>query len=101
MPSGGKNDQVDVATHFGKNLVRHRKRACLSQEELGLRASLHRTEIGQLERGERLARIDTLLKLACALSVPPGDLLAGITWAPAVVTHGEFWVRAVEPEADL
>jgi transcriptional regulator with XRE-family HTH domain len=90
---------VDVAAHFGRNLVRHRKRASLSQEELGARASLHRTEIGYLERGERLARIDTLVKLASALSIPPGDLLAGIAWTPAVMTRGEFWVRAVEPAA--
>jgi DNA-binding XRE family transcriptional regulator len=98
MPDGGKNRRVDVAAHFGRNLVRQRKRANLSQEELGLRASLHRTEIGHLERGERLARIDTLVKLADALSIPPGDLLAGIVWTPAVVTRGEFWVRAAEPE---
>jgi transcriptional regulator with XRE-family HTH domain len=91
---------MDVAGHFGQNLIRHRRRADLSQEELGALASLHRTEIGQLERGTRLARIDTLVKLASALSIPPGDLLAGIVWTPAVVTRGEFWVRAVEPEVD-
>ena len=100
MSGAGKNGRVDVAAHFGRNLVRQRKRASLSQEELGTLASLHRTEIGYLERGERLARIDTLVKLACALSIPPGDLLAGIAWAPAVVTRGEFWVRAAEAEVD-
>lgn len=43
---------------------RIRGRIGFSQEEVGLRAGLHRTEIGLLERGERLACIDTLLKLA-------------------------------------
>ena len=53
-----------------ENLARCRNRADLSQEELGVRASLHRTEIGLLERGMRVARIDTLIKLAGALGDP-------------------------------
>jgi transcriptional regulator with XRE-family HTH domain len=71
---------VDIAAHFGDNLARQRKRADLSQEELSLRASLHRTEISQLERGLRIARIDTLIKLKDALEVSADDLLVGITW---------------------
>jgi transcriptional regulator with XRE-family HTH domain len=95
-----QNDgRMDVAAHFGRNLLHHRKQANLSQEELGVLASLHRTEVGQLEQGTRLARIDTLVKLASALSISPGDLLAGIAWNPAVVTRGEFWVKAAESEA--
>lgn len=62
----------------------------LSQEELGFRASLHRTEISQLEKGVRLARIDTLVKLAGALSVPPGDLLKGMAWSLAARVSGAF-----------
>jgi len=85
--------QVDVAACFGENLTRYRKRANLSQEELGFRASLHRTEIGQLERGVRLARIDTLIKLAGALEVPPGDLLKGMAWTPGGTKIGRFKIR--------
>jgi transcriptional regulator with XRE-family HTH domain len=81
---------VDVAARFGENLTRCRKLADISQEELGIRASLHRTEIGILERGARCPRIDTLVKLAGALSVPPGDLLEGIVWEPGSATAGEF-----------
>lgn len=60
----------DIAAQFGTNLARRRKRAHLSQEELAVRASLHRTAIGQLERGERTARIDTLVN-SPALSISP------------------------------
>jgi transcriptional regulator with XRE-family HTH domain len=91
---------VDVATHFGHNLTHQRKRANLSQEELGVRASLHRTEIGHLERGTRLARVDTLVKLAGALSIQPGDLLVGIVWSPVVISRGELWVKRDEPETE-
>ena len=72
----------DCAAGFGENLRRTRRRVGLSQEELGWRSSLHRTEVGLLERGARTPRIDTLIKLACALGVEPGVLLAGIDWMP-------------------
>lgn len=81
---------ADVAGRFGENLIRCRKRAKLSQEELGFRASLHRTQIGVLERGGRLPRIDTLVKLAGALSVSPGELLEGIVWRPGTASVGGF-----------
>lgn len=81
---------VDFAARFGSNLARCRERAKLSQEELGFRASLHRTEIGMLERGARLARVDTLVKLAGALEVPASELLEGLDWTPGGTLIGEF-----------
>jgi transcriptional regulator with XRE-family HTH domain len=45
---------VNVATQFSENLLLIRRRAGLSQEELGFRASLHRTEICELERATRI-----------------------------------------------
>lgn len=85
---------IDIAAQFGDNLVRQRKRADLSQEELSVRASLHRTEISQLERGLRIARIDTLIKLSFSLEVAPSELLAGITWSPGDVRRGTFVDRS-------
>lgn len=81
---------MDVAACFAENLVRCRKRADLSQEALGVRASLHRTEISLLERGTRIPRIDTLVKLAGALSISPCDLLDGIAWRPGSASVGGF-----------
>ena len=83
---------MDVAARFGKNLVRCRTRAEMSQEELAHNSSLHRTEIGLLERGARIPRIDTLVKLAGALSVPPSELIEGIDWKPGRFTAGSFSV---------
>jgi transcriptional regulator with XRE-family HTH domain len=88
---------VEIATRFGKNLARCRKRAGMSQEEVGVRASLHRTEIGLLERGERLPRIDTALKLCGALGVPLNDLIEGIDWTPGKSSRGTFSVAAGDP----
>jgi transcriptional regulator with XRE-family HTH domain len=95
---------MDIAARFGENLTRCRKRADMSQEELAIRASLHRTEIGMLERGIRVARVDTLVKLAGALSVPASELIDGIDWTPGGTRTGQFKftvvsaVGAAEPE---
>jgi len=88
--------QVDaVARRFGDNLRRVRRREGLSQEELAIRASLHRTEIGKLENTERVPRVDTLIQLAGAMAVPPGELLDGIDWVPGPKPEGTFTVSPV------
>ena len=84
---------IDFAARFGDNLARCRKRADLSQEDLSHLTSLHRTEISQLERGLRLCRIDTLVKLAASLDVSADALLAGITWSPGDYRPGGFVER--------
>lgn len=84
------NSPNDLARRFGETLTLTRRRADLSQEELGFMASLHRTEIGELERGSRLPRLDTIIKLSGALSVPPGDLLKGMAWTAGRARLGCF-----------
>lgn len=65
--------------YFGKTLAAERKKAGLSQEQLGDRAGLHRTEVSLLERGLREPRLETLLKLARGLEVQPATLIAEIS----------------------
>lgn len=80
----------DIAARFGDNLVRARRSADMSQDALSVGASVHRTEISQLERGLRIPRIDTLVKLAATLEVDPAELLAGISWKPGSYRPGGF-----------
>jgi transcriptional regulator with XRE-family HTH domain len=84
----------EVAREFGRNLLVARRRADLSQEDLSFRAGLHRTVVGQLERGKRDPRVSTVIKLAGALSVPPGDLLKGMAWSAGAMRTGRFVVRS-------
>jgi len=81
---------MDVAARFGDNLKRQRKLADLSQDELAYKASLHRTEISQIERGLRQPRADTIIKLAGSLEVDPSVLFEGIAWEPGAVRCGQF-----------
>lgn len=84
---------MNVAKRVGANVAAHRERVGISQEELAWRAGLHRTAIGLLERGERVPRVDTLLKLAGAMDAAPADLLSGVVWEPGDVRYGRFTPR--------
>src|ERR1700742_1073350 len=79
-----------VAKRIGWNLHRARRLEGLSQEELGQRASLHRTEIGNLENGRRIPMSDTVIKLAGAMAIDPGVLLDGVVWGPVASRSGAF-----------
>jgi transcriptional regulator with XRE-family HTH domain len=81
---------MDIAERFGGNLLGVRQSRRLSQEELARRASTHRTQVSLMESGNRLPRLDTLVKLAGALEVPVSVLLDGITWEPGVTDAGGF-----------
>lgn len=60
---------------LGSNLRAARKKLKLTQEEIGERSGVHPTEISRIEAGKRDPQVSTLLKLAKALEVPPGQLL--------------------------
>jgi transcriptional regulator with XRE-family HTH domain len=83
-----------VAERFAENLRRVRRREGLSQEQLAIRASLHRTEVGKLERAGRVCRVDTLIQLAGAMAIPPGELLQGIDCVPGPEPSGAFVLGA-------
>lgn len=83
---------MTVAEQFGENLTRLRERSGLTQEEAGIRADLHRTEISQLERGLRCPRADTIAKLVGTLGAEVGEFFEGIAWTPAQVRPGNFEV---------
>ena len=50
----------------------------LSQEALAERAGIHRTYVGDVERGERNVSLENIFAIAEALQVAPGDLLKPI-----------------------
>jgi len=54
-----------------------RERAGLTQEALGHRVGFDPIEINRIDRGRRNVGLLTTIKLAKALDIAPGDLLAG------------------------
>jgi len=63
---------------FGENVRRLRSTKELSQEALAELASLHRTYVGAIERGERNVSLQNIVKLARALGVAPSKLMDGM-----------------------
>lgn len=71
---------MEIRERFAVNLRKARQKKKISQEELGFRCDLHRTEISLLERGGREPRLGTIAKLASALDTTPEQLFEGIQW---------------------
>lgn len=64
---------------LGDRVRARRKALSLSQEKLGEVCGLHRTYIGQVERGEVNVTIRNLVALASGLGVDVGELVQGLT----------------------
>lgn len=78
-----------LGERFGANLVWFRHQAGLTQQELADRVGMNRVNLGVLERGRRLPRLDTILKLVAGLGVRNCDLVAWMWWDPARHEHYE------------
>ncbi len=62
---------------LGLNIKKLRKEQNLSQEKLAELASLHRTYIGAIERGERNVSLENIVSIGKALKTEPDKLLEG------------------------
>lgn len=82
-----------LGSRFGANLRRARRRADLTQVQLARLVELHRNDVGQLERGRRLPRLDTILKLSAGVRDSPCVLLGGLSWYPGHYVEGAFCVE--------
>jgi transcriptional regulator with XRE-family HTH domain len=71
---------MTVSEQLGLNLRKARRRACMSQDELSRRTGLHHTEISLLERGGRIPRLDTCIRILQGTGGDPRDLVEGIAW---------------------
>ena len=60
---------------LGETIRSYRKSAHLSQEELAEKSDLHHNYIGEVERGEKAATIDTMLKISKVLGIKVRDLV--------------------------
>ena len=63
---------------LGKHIASRRKEKGFSQEGFAEACDLHRTEMGLLERGKSIPRLDTLLAVSEGLGITVSTLLQGI-----------------------
>ena len=71
-----RNTGDSARTRLARHLRALRAARGLSQEALADLAALHRTYVGSIERRERNVSLDNIEKLAVALGVDIGELLA-------------------------
>lgn len=74
-PARTKEPRSPALAALGDAIVGCRERAGLSQEELADRADMHPTALGRIERGDRNLTFGTLVRVAAALGVRPGQLV--------------------------
>lgn len=74
-PASKTSKRQSAKVLFGVRLRTAREELALSQEELAENAGLHRTYIGQVERGERNISADSMEKLADAINRPLWEML--------------------------
>ena len=65
---------IEIAKAVGQRIRNYRTRAGYSQEQLAEMSGCHPTYIGQLERGEKNATIESIDKIATALNLPMSRL---------------------------
>jgi transcriptional regulator with XRE-family HTH domain len=64
-----KNDSAEIKSRFGMIVRTFRQRLGISQEELAWRASMHRTYLADVERGQRNISLTSIVRLVKALGV--------------------------------
>lgn len=67
-------NQTYIRIRFGVAVKQRRNELGLSQERLAHRAGLHRTYIGDIERGARNLSLENIQRLAEALQITIADL---------------------------
>ena len=83
----------EMTDRFAKTLVELREDADLTQQQLATRAGVNRAQITLMERGDRLPRFPTVVRVAGALGVDPGVLFRGIVFEPPTESTGEFVIE--------
>lgn len=64
----------EILEEFGERVRAKRLKQRLSQEELAVKAGVHRTYIGMIERAEKNITLKTIAKIASALDLRLSDL---------------------------
>jgi transcriptional regulator with XRE-family HTH domain len=66
---------ASLQREFGRTVRAERVARSLTQQDVAFSANLSLTYIGQIERGQRMVSLDTLLRLAGALRMNAAELL--------------------------
>lgn len=90
---------------FGERVKYYRKCKGLSQEKLSELCELHPTYIGQIERGEKNASLDTIMRICKGLEISPENLFEKLDYkqedSPAQKAYEVFMQTPPEKQQTL
>ncbi len=90
-----KDEERLAARQVGQNVRRERLRKGISQGKLAELCSLHRSAINNIEKGQRLPHLLTVLKIISVLGITSEELLRGTpSWVAGA--DGE-WLLVSQP----
>lgn len=69
---------MDITRELGLRIRYYRKEKHITQEKLAEICNLHPTYIGQIERGEKNATIESIYRVAMGLNIPMSKLLENV-----------------------
>ncbi len=67
-----------IYKELGQRIRQLRQKKGWSQEELADMSNIHRSHVGEIERGETAMMLSTLRQIGATLKVPMADLLKGM-----------------------
>lgn len=68
-----------AAAHVGERIAALRRRQAMTQDQLAVASDIDSSNIRSYESGRSMMNVHSLVRIAAALGVPPGDLLDGLT----------------------
>lgn len=71
---------MDISKELGLKIRYYRKEKQITQEALAEICNLHPTYIGQIERGEKNATIESIYRISKGLDIPISKLLENIEY---------------------
>lgn len=71
---------VELYKEVGRLIANYRKEKGISQEKLAALSDLHEDYIGKIERGERKATLETILKLLNVLKINYSEFFARLKY---------------------
>ena len=80
----------DLSVEIGKRIRNYRIGQKMSQEELAEKCGLHPTYIGQVERGEKNATLESISKITAGLSINMSTLFEKIEFAESCEQHENY-----------
>ena len=75
-PLGTTTFESEPATAFGSAVRAARLQRGMAQEQLATEATIERSHMGKIERGEHMPTLALILKIARALGMSAADLIA-------------------------